>query len=275
MEVLCDAMDYEFVKKDDPVFHFGDKGDKLYIILKGKVDICIPKVEEEIFEEIKDAENLPSNSLQESLELKRQIDRLINKYRGKSSLNLFPRASEKENPNDQDITIKIQNILQLRQRMKSTKRDADYNLVAEYASKCKTHHSLYFDEFLCLFKKVRTMEPGCHFGELALSTSLLRGASAFALTDLHIITLSKENYKRIFENMDQELKKKIRFFARLTGQSTDEAIIKFSYSFRERTYKYGQKIFEEGEIPIEVFVVKEGEVQATFFSFWIYLNNFI
>jgi len=39
---------YEIFHPGKAIFHIGDKGDKFYIILKGAVDVFVPRKEEDI-----------------------------------------------------------------------------------------------------------------------------------------------------------------------------------------------------------------------------------
>lgn len=44
-------VEYRFFPRHEFVFHFGDKGDYFFIVLKGEADIFIPKSTEEISKE--------------------------------------------------------------------------------------------------------------------------------------------------------------------------------------------------------------------------------
>ena len=44
----------------------------------------------------------------------------------------------------------------------------------------------------------------------------------------------------------------------------DNSVARFCYGFKERQYAYGQKVYTQGQIPSEVFVVKSGEVEVYF-----------
>jgi len=122
--------------------------------------------------------------------------------------------------------------------------------------------NIYIDNGCLKFKKARTMEAGSYFGEIALSSNMSRGATVIASSQLTVATLSKSSYKQIFKNVETSLKAKWQFFSELLRGTSREAVTKFCYAFKERAYKFNQKLFEEGEMPRQVFVIHEGEVQV-------------
>jgi hypothetical protein len=115
-----------------------------------------------------------------------------------------------------------------------------------------------------LFKNVRTMKAGAHFGEIALSSNMARSATLISGSEgvLQVATLHKEAYKEVCKSMEQGLKAKWRFFSELLEGMSKETIAKFGYPFKMRQFNYNYKIIEEGRKPDDIFVIKQGEVQV-------------
>lgn len=67
-------MEYEFFPKGSAIFHFGDIGRKFYLILRGSVDIYIPKSQEEIQLEVEELDKETKLSSQHLNALVPQID---------------------------------------------------------------------------------------------------------------------------------------------------------------------------------------------------------
>ena len=88
-------------------------------------------------------------------------------------------------------------------------------------------------------KKVRNMGPGSYFGEVALSTDKARTASVISADDLHIVSLTKRNYKAIFEASIRKLAQKAEYFTDFFTNCGKELVAKLAYIFHERSLIYG------------------------------------
>ena len=275
------SLDYELIKKGDHVFHYGEKGDKFYMILRGSVQIYVPKDEQEVRDEIERIDNKLSSmanagNVKNMSDFRDQVDKCKAKMKNKTMVTTFPLAlpsvdalshSKLKRSKTGVFDNSVLRLL-LRQGVES---DTITSLL-----KFTELYDVYFEDILCKFKKVRTMETGSYFGELAMSSNLPRGATVVASSDLHLLTLSKTAYVQIFEDVEKRLQEKLAFFAKLIGQKdAGETVIKFSYSFKERHYKYGQKIFSQGEMPSEIYIVKQGEVQVLLFMIGLILNGIL
>lgn len=59
------------------------------------------------------------------------------------------------------------------------------------------------------------------------------------------------------------MNKKADFIGRtLNYEGPRETLVKFSYFFTEKEFKYGEKIFSEGDQPTKVFLIKKGEIEV-------------
>jgi len=267
-----DLMKYEAYEKDDAVFHLGDAGDKFYIILKGSIDVFIPKTQDEITND----SYLESEHKRYHLNLRHIKQTNIEAMNSDSSSDRTPPVQQR-NPSGKKLIPSHEEIAD--EHMKKGGKGAGIiNTLAKLKVK-NTHYTnhlnhmqlfykfpekknLYIENGQVKFRKIRTMEAGDCFGEIALSSDMCRGASVIASSELHVLTLSKSAYKQIFKNVETSLKAKWNFFSELLKGTTKETITKFCYTFKERVFRYNQKIIEEGDIPRHVFVIHEGEVQV-------------
>ena len=272
-----DLMEYEEFEKDEAIFHSGDAGDKFYIILKGTVDVFIPKTQDEIVSD----SSLESESKRYHLNLNHLKHGHFDSVSSSDSPNNRPSVLQRNSifspvkrgiPSNEEVGDEI-----------PRKRGSIMSVVHTHHAKLKIKHSnytaysallnlfskfpeekrnIYIDNGCLKFKKARTMEAGSYFGEIALSSNMSRGATVIASSQLTVATLSKSSYKQIFKNVETSLKAKWQFFSELLRGTSREAVTKFCYAFKERAYRFNQKLFEEGEMPRQVFVIHEGEVQV-------------
>ncbi len=270
-------MEHEAYEKDDAVFHMGDAGDKFYIILKGSVDVFVPKTQDEITSD----SYLESEAKRYHLNLRHIKYNHAEATNSDSSSDRTPPlhqkrdsikpSSKKQIPSHEEIADEqfkrrggtgagiINTLAKL--KVKNTHYNNHLNHLQLF-SKFPEKKNLYIENGHVKFRKIRTMEAGECFGEIALSSDMSRGASVIASSELHMVTLCKAAYKQIFKNVETSLKAKWNFFSELLKGTTKETITKFCYTFKERVYRYNQKIIEEGDIPRHVFVIHEGEVQV-------------
>lgn len=107
---------------------------------------------------------------------------------------------------------------------------------------------------------------GCSFGELALLDGKPRMCTIKALTNCHIMTITKHDYERTLQAIDQKRRalkvnfvKKIPIFSKLTRTF----LTKLSYSLKPLNVTRDCYLFREGDPADKVFIVKEGEFIKT------------
>ena len=258
-----DSMEYEYFGKDEVIFHYGDKGDKFYIILSGSVDVYLPKTADEISHDIKksieEIKTKKSFQASESLEDESEVGKSRSRKIGQS-----PTVKKQDHVTLEvfDELGRLQNGRYFTQRLSSNIISAIEQSYTKIFSKFQDKRRFYFDSNVPKFKKVRNMSSGSYFGEIALSSNMRRGATILASSDLQVATLTKEAYKNVCQAVESNLKTKWKFFSELLNNTARETLMKFCYSFSERCLRYNQKIFEEGQIPEEVYVIRSGDVQV-------------
>lgn len=244
---LIDAMECEAVKQGEIIFNYKDKPSKFYIILKGSVDIYMPKTEEE--------------RKTDALKLEKLIQKKMRNFQRSQTTEEKNGEFSKEGTNSQKVKqleLILANSIRNISKAQIEALDSLFN--------CEDYFQINIKELISKLKKVTTLGPGTYFGEVALTMDCLRSAKAVAASDLHVATLCKADYKKILHHTNGVLKEKVAFFTKLLGLASNDAIsvARFCYGFQEKNYMFGQKIFKQGEIPQEVFLVKQGEVQVNF-----------
>lgn len=103
---------------------------------------------------------------------------------------------------------------------------------------------------------------GESFGEKSAVEVRTRNCSYKCKSDLQVAVIDVERYGEIIKKA-QELKSQeiVKFLGGIPGlkELTPGYLQKLYYMFSERKYKKKQKVFKEGEIVNEVFIVKNGE----------------
>ena len=281
----ADLMEYEYIPKGSAVCHLGTAAKKFYIILKGAVDIYIPKSNEELAKEVEEiqreaqqcsGENNTTNTLEdtsEAEEFKQEIQRMKQeladatgaKMAQKSSILGGSRGARRTKTinfaNVEKLQVNTQKLMKLSAMSKGFQAN---NVLIELFSEFPDYIDMYVQDGIAKFKKIRTMGAGSYFGEIALSTDKPRTASVISSEDTHLVSLTKSNYRAIFDASIRNLAKKASFFATFFSNCGKELISKFSYVFQERMYNYGQIFYMEGEPLNGVFLIKSGQVQVRY-----------
>ncbi|OMJ85992.1 hypothetical protein SteCoe_12560 [Stentor coeruleus] len=108
---------------------------------------------------------------------------------------------------------------------------------------------------------VQISKGGC-FGELALESSKPRAASIKCKIDSHFVYLEKVDYNRMIAKLVQDKRNEmVKFLQSLPAFSnmTKTTLGKLTYNFKEKDFSKGQIVYKEGEIPVDVYLVIEGE----------------
>src|SRR3989338_1330076 len=120
-----------------------------------------------------------------------------------------------------------------------------------------------------------TLGPGEYFGEIALlSKHQKRTASVFALTTLHALSLSREDFlaaldespdaKKLFEET-AEILLRASFLKQLSPFSSLSAdrLKKFATSLQSKSVRSGEILLREGEMGSECYLLRQGKVEVT------------
>ncbi|KAL4473217.1 hypothetical protein ABPG72_015598 [Tetrahymena utriculariae] len=128
---------------------------------------------------------------------------------------------------------------------------------------------IYVPNSQAQFVKVGELKAGQSFGELALINDSPRRATIKAQTDCNLAILSKKDYIKIIADMEErEIKKKIQFLEGLPlfNQIHRRALHEYIYYFKIVNYKWKDIVYQQGEDPQYVYIIKSGEFILQKFS---------
>ena len=202
---------YEYYPKNTVMFKYGDKGDKFYIILKGKIGFLIPKKikcnlneEEYLSNIIKYYQNGEHELVKYILRYNQQIfdfgedfekyiNDIINDFYKKNkkykySMSLYKKLIELSSYNfKRKHDFKNNNIINIQ-----TYIDMNKIIIGNTSSKNKKHAILYN------YLYVNNYEDGQTFGYMALENkSNKRTSTAITITDCELAFLDKEEYSEL------------------------------------------------------------------------------
>jgi len=255
IKMCTDHLKYEHFEQNSTICHYGEIGTKFYIILKGSIDCFILRTEEEV-----------NRDFNELTKMKELADVLSQNENFQNDLKLIKTKLVNFNQNLTEIKLKKGNTMILqRSIVEFFKEIHAFNpKYYEDVQVLKTQPDkidMYFYQDFCRFKKIRTMYTGDSFGEIALTLSKPRIATITAREDLHLASLNKEDYNKIFENQIEDMNRKMRcFFSQFNSFSRD-AIIKFTYEFKPINFNSNQVIFRQGDDSSFIYLVKSGCVK--------------
>ena len=251
-DYLTDCSKYiklQSFKNGELIFHKGDVGNKVYIILSGTVAVFAPKSFEQTEQEFTQQLGV-LKKLKESLGGK-ETSRLEALKKVKNS---WAKATYTNLKNFVKFDRYLALLIMKKNLFPHINRD-DYLLLGIG----RTH--LYYKQGVFEFKKICEMKENSIFGELALIRNAKRSATIVAKTDLTLLTLSKDDFSNIFASTLKSEGEKNEFFEILLGKHLARpAVIEIQNIFKEKKFDRDAKIFKQGGKIENVYFVKTGDV---------------
>ena len=118
----------------------------------------------------------------------------------------------------------------------------------------------YFYQGMPVFKDINTLKEGLTFGELGLIFNKPRTSTVIASEESYMLSLSKEDYYKIFDGQIKDTLAKVRYIGQMFCGLSQIAIAKISYEAEIKDYRINEKIFEEGDEADYFYFIKSGEV---------------
>jgi CRP-like cAMP-binding protein len=241
---------YQKYEKGDYIFHKGDIGNKMYIILEGNVSIFIPKslIESEV-----DADRLKEGLGELYLEdpnfkFPSKEEALV-RVKGE-----FSRRTYLSLKNDFSFDEYLAMILVRRDKFPWI---SDEDFLTLGIGK----QAVYYKQGVFEYKAIATLGENKIFGDLALIRNAPRNATIIAKNSVTMLSLSKASFEKIFSSTLKSEGQKIQFFEQLFGARVGKQhIIGIQNLFKERTYQRGSYIFKEGDPIDNIYLIRCGDV---------------
>jgi CRP-like cAMP-binding protein len=272
-------MSYEKLNKDNLMFRTGEKGDKFYIILKGKVAICLPKesiIEMSDIDYIKYLAKLKKHGETEIL------NRCIgaNRYAYPildDDFDAFLQKSRQMGRNSSHKNSLNKEIVEETIKYLETKDDKQYERISleNYMNLFKPEAKRYseLDEVFRFtiyhYSNVTIVQTGDKFGDIALDNkSQKRTASMITIEETHLGILNKSSYINCVKEANDHVRKSNLLFLfdtqLLRGMERPEMFeSKYFNFFVLNKYTRGEYILEENTKSNDYFFIKEGEYEVT------------
>ncbi len=275
----------EKMNKNTLLMKYGDKGNKCYILLEGKVSILLPKenkikisflnyFKHLILLKILEEEELLKNILFENKESKYKIEPYIFE-------ELFEKINHFLNKKKKHINFHILNfdefeikeILSYINEIKNSILPNYKNITPEkYIESTylnNIENNIYTDDeevIIYSYIEITQLEKGQIFGELALQNiDKKRTASIICLTNCIFGTLSRKAYFKCYSDIEiRKRKNNIIFFINLNlfkGMTYNAFETKFFNFFILKHVKKGDKLIIQNEPFKYIYFIKEGEFE--------------
>jgi len=283
---------YEYFNKNTVMFKYGDKGDKFYIILKGKIGFLIPQKvklklnEEEYlinlahfyqngeFELVKHIMHVNQQSFDFGDDFEKYILENISEFYKKNgnykySIRTYQKLIEISKNNFQiKNKVTTDNI--------SIKDYIDMNRIINGRESSKRKKQI----ILFNYQHVNNFEDGQTFGYMALeSKSNKRTSSAITLTNCELASLSKDDYLSILggihnksRNNIYELMSSFKLLGNISKQTFDSEVI---HKIKFVNYLKDETIIEENKKLNEFYIFYSGTFKLSINKNIIGLNELI
>lgn len=102
------------------------------------------------------------------------------------------------------------------------------------------------------------------FGEVGLSMRKPRAASIVCFEDSEFAILDADDFTNILKKIEKkEIEDRVSFFAENFCRSLrSEVVLKISLNFVKQSFCKDRIIYNQGDEPNEVYIIKKGEVQV-------------
>ena len=214
---------------------------KFYIILKGNMNVYIPKDFQVLNNEI--------------LKQRQRFDQAYKESMISVNNNDVEKVLYTEPILDQNHFLSlIMNEIQL----KSQIGNMHFNIFKDFDH--------FFKSGVFTHQWVSTFMTGTVVGEKALITNKTRSSTIVAREDIYLAVLDKSDFEKIFLQLERyKINKLTDFFSEhFVANISRDTVLKFSYIFTKEHYSTKQIIYKEGDIAQNYYLIKKGEVNVHF-----------
>ena len=274
-------LNYEHFPKNRFIFKFGEKAEKFYIILKGKVEFCVPKVnklfmdeEEYILFLVKLRFNDENELIKKNLENNKISFNFGDNFDQFVLKTLNKHENEKENIYSDEIYLCFKKIRELLIEKKNNNDNKEIITMEEYLKRSsfteiKSQNSNNTKNKrkqlnIYQYEKTNTYEDGDCFG---LSSSKSKGhkrsTTAISLENCDLAILDKKTYDQLLNKITKKAKEKLyqlvmshKIFNPISKANFNH---KYSHMFRFTRFYLHNDIMDESTIFDKIIIFTSGE----------------
>lgn len=268
----CEVMTIENFEKNDVVIHFGDIGEKFYIILTGSATILIPskKKLKITIQEFIDYQKRFKSSSSESLSSSHSSgsdshifnnDLQENKKSNPVSININDISIQFNYPNKSNDSADEESMIQKLFKKKLIKEKKK-----EILKLAKQSNQDFIEFDVNRMEETGILKEGDSFGEYALISNRPRAATVVAREHLVLLVLKKSQFKSILGSLsEKKTAVHIKFFQSLQYFSnlSNNALSKLTYLFQIQQFSNKQVLFAQDQPTNGLYFIKEGEFMLT------------
>ena len=305
--IMASKLRHEHIEKNKFIFKFGDKANKFYIILKGKVSFCVPKLnkhylneEEYILFLIKLRFHKENDLIKKNIDTNKYIYDLGDNFdqfvidsltkHEKQGENIYSEKIYSYFKNLKDI-FKTEKEIEKKNKKKDTKEIIFEDIIIpDYlkrsaieeinkdAEDVKKNKRKLLDIYR--YEKTNTFENGDCFGLVGSNNkSHKRSATAITYEDCELAVLVREEYNEILNKINKKAREKLfklvtshKIFLSLSKRTF---INKYSHMFRFNRYFLNNIIMDDTEIFNKIIMFNSGEFILSVNKNIIELNELI
>ena len=287
---------YENYEKNNIICKYGDKADKFYIILKGKVIFLVPKMHKHYLSEEEYLEYLINLRKKGEVEL---VNNIIIKnelifYYGEDFDEYILNVLEKHEKNKEKIySQKLYNLFydfkKFKENENMNKKEKEIINIEEYIQMTviNTNDNPEYAKLnkkkllaVYVYEKTNIFEDGDSFGAVgANSKTNKRTATSVAYDNCHLGILSKDDYLNILEKVNSKARDKLydlvvanKIFIRMSKYTFNN---KYMHMFHYKKYYKNNFIMNDNDSFNSIIILYQGEYTLSINKNIIELNELI
>ena len=246
-------------RKGELLFHDGEKGDYMLMVLQGTIECAIKKTPEE--KNISRGFLLKAFSdLKSSYYTKKVFDQKIRE-------DYPPQVFMELDKGGEDVDLKLKDILFYRKELRVIS-EAEALMVGlgqnEFTPGLKeTENRRYYGGGLFNYKIVFSAKEGAIIGEQALETKAPRAATCYASETTYALVLSKRSFDNFFSGALDDQTEKNDFIELFFPNLSENKLVNLSYMFEKLVLERRNLVFKEGDTLDCYYLIQDGSIELT------------
>ena len=280
---ISSKLKYEHIEKNKLICRFGDKSNKFYLILKGKVTFYVPKLNKQYFSQEEYIKFLLNLRMKDEIELiKINMEKNNFKYNLGDDFDnyilntLKKHEKKKQNIFSMELYNKFKEVKELIEKEKRKHRKENeqqtYEDIEDYLERCQIDISNNPHEAeknnrnnldIYRYEKTNVFEDGEYFGFVANRKNTKRSATAITLDDCELAVLYLNEYNEILGKINRKAKEKlynlVSYNKLFTQISKPIFINKYSHMFKFERFYINNIIMDDTQYLNKIIIFNSGE----------------